>query len=69
MALFHRLMKIKRELGPTEDMPMKLAKMLVSHLCPGEIPEECQVPNFTDYGTIIDPLVGEYLTNFTFIYQ
>lgn len=49
MALFHRLMKIKRELGPLDEMIISLTDKLVSVLCPGEIPAHLRKVDYTNY--------------------
>lgn len=68
MALFHRLMKIKRELGTSDEMRMKLAKGLVSVLCPGEIPEHLQIVDYTNHNQLTGSDL-EYSTIFTMLYD
>jgi len=49
MALFHRLMRIKRELGSSDNMRQVLTDKLVSALCPGEIPKHLCIVDYTNH--------------------
>lgn len=67
MALFHRLMKIKRELGPLDEMIISLTDKLVSVLCPGEIPAHLCKVDYTNYQELSGSDL-EYSTWYTALY-
>jgi len=68
MALFHRLMKIKREIGSSENMRQVLTDKLVSALCPGEIPKHLCIVDYTNHQNLTGSDL-EYSTWYTMFYS
>jgi len=68
MALFHRLMKIKRELGSSDNMRQVLTDKLVSALCPGEIPKHLCIVDYTNHQNLTGSDL-EYSTWYTMFYS